>query len=397
MSDAPSMTVGRLNELILFFGEHEKAALRAEKRGSMTSALFDLPRRSVLGWRVKYEHEARFLREVTAVLTPEEIGRRMKVPGSRPYYLQLFLLMQDMLGARQQRMLELGLQEGDAFPEERLDDLFFVVDTWERISRVYRNDGRLLPDEAGRTQEILPEDTLDEIRGMLHPLRDGELASLRRLAGTLDLFCFAAHGEQRDGIFGHGPYAGANGCVLFCKEFNDLRNDFLPWARTQTRNVCSNIVFAYECRDVETRFDMFGGVVTEPLEFAERIERVAVLTQEGGTLRRLSPAEWGPAQEACAEATNEIYFTVVDWPERYRVEYGALLFANHMKPFLDLAGIDGDERLAAAAAATAAHYVDQLIAGPDVPATMVHWGTTDGPLFWPVVAVGAPSSGGLDR
>jgi hypothetical protein len=68
-----------------------------------------------------------------------------------------------------------------------------------------------------------------------------------------------------------------------------------------------------------------------------------------------------------------------------------------MKPFLDLAGIDGDERLAAAAAETAAHYVDQLIAGPDVPATMVHWGTTDGPLFWPVVAVGAPSSGGLDR
>ena len=121
MSLPVGMSVDRINELIRFFGEHEKAALRAEKRGAMRSVLFDLPRRSVLGWQVKYEHEAGFLREVAAVVPPEELGRRMKIPGSRPYYLQLFLLMQDTLGARQQRMLELGLREGDPFPEERLE------------------------------------------------------------------------------------------------------------------------------------------------------------------------------------------------------------------------------------------------------------------------------------
>jgi hypothetical protein len=379
------LDVERLNELILVFGEHEKAALRAEKRGAMTSQLFDLRRRSLLGWQTKYEHEAGFLREVAAVLTPEEIGRRMRVPGSRPYYLQLFLMLQDSLGARQQRMLELGLAEGDPFPEERLDDLLFVADFWERASRSYRSDGKLLPDEAGRTQPILDEPTLDRLRELVAPAPREQLDATRRLAASLEAYCFVAHGEQRDGIFGHGPYPGTGGSVLFCKEFNDLRNDFLPWARTGARNVYDNVVVVYECRDVRVACDMFGGIVTDPLDFHNRVERVAVLTQAGGELQPLGPDEQAVARAAAEQATNEIFFTVVEWPDRYRVEYGAILFMNHVRPFLALAGIDADDRLAAAAEATAAHYVDTLLAGPDPPAVMVHWGTTEGPLFWPVV------------
>jgi hypothetical protein len=173
--------------------------------------------------------------------------------------------------------------------------------------------------------------------------------------------------------------------VLFFKEFNDLRNDFLPWAQTNVRNELSNVVFAYECRDVATASDMFGGLVTDPLEFDDRIERFAVLTNESNTLRQLGPETWSEARERCSEATNEIFFAVVDWPPRYRVEYGAYLFANHTKAFTDLAGIAADDRLLAAARETAAGTVDRLIAGPDVPAAMMHWGTTEGPLFWPVV------------
>jgi hypothetical protein len=376
----------RVNGVIRFFGEHEKAALRAERRAAMRSTLFDLPRRSILGWQTKYEHEAGFLREVAAVMPPEEVGRRMKVPGSRPYYLQIFLLLQDTLGARQQRMLELGLQEGDQFPEERLDDLAFLVDFWERCSRAYRNDGKLVPDEAGRTQPILRSDTLDEVRSLLRPVGGLDLGAARGLAATLETYCFVAHGEQRDGIFGHGPYEQDDGRVVFFKEFNDLQNDFLPWTRTTARNVVANVVFAYECRDVGVACDMFGGIVTDPLEYADRVERLAVLTRADGELRPLSPDDWPAAQERGTEATNEIYFAVVDWPDRYRVEYGAYLFANHMKPFLDLAGIDADARLMAAARETVDRHLDRLIAGPDVPAVMVHWGTTEGPLIWPIVA-----------
>ena len=63
-----------------------------------------------------------------------------------------------------------------------------------------------------------------------------------------------------------------------------------------------------------------------------------------------------------------------------------MLFANHLKPFCDLAGIDANARLAAAARETEGRYLDQVLAGPATPLVMVHWGTTDGDLFWPVVA-----------
>ncbi|MGH2938817.1 MAG: hypothetical protein ACRDPE_11945 [Solirubrobacterales bacterium] len=66
------------------------------------------------------------------------------------------------------------------------------------------------------------------------------------------------HGEQRDGIFGHGPYDLGDGTVLYCREFNDLRNDDLPWAATEVRNWVGNVVVAYVARDVEVICDMFG-------------------------------------------------------------------------------------------------------------------------------------------
>ena len=67
MSTPPAMTVERLNELIHAFGEHEKAAIRAERRGAMRSPLFDMLRRSVLGWQLKYDYEPAFLHRVPAV------------------------------------------------------------------------------------------------------------------------------------------------------------------------------------------------------------------------------------------------------------------------------------------------------------------------------------------
>jgi hypothetical protein len=283
-------------------------------------------------------------------------------------------------------MLELGLHEGDPFPEERLDDLLFVADFWERASRTYRNDGLLVPDEGGGTQPILDDASLAAVRSLLQPVEHDALAAARRLAATLEAWCFVAHGEQRDGIFGHGPYTGEDGSVLLFREFNDLRNEFLPWVAGTTRNRHANAVFAYECRDVRARCDMFGGLVTDPLEFADRIERFAVLTQEDGVVRPLAPETWNDAAEAAAEATNEIYFRIVEWEPSFRYEYGAYLFANHLKAFLDVAGIDADERLREAARETIARRGPAVAAGPDVPAAMVHWGTTEGAFIWPVVA-----------
>jgi hypothetical protein len=375
--------VEHLNELIKAFGDAHKAAVRAEKRGSAASPLFDLPRRSLLGWFLKGDITAGFMRDVTALMPPEEIGRRLRRLGSRPYYMQLFLLFQDVLGARQQRLLELGLREGEPYPGERLADLMLVADIWERMCRAYRTDGGLFP-AADRSQQILDADALAQVDALLEPFDPETYAAGRRVLATLDAYAFLAHGEQRDGLFGHGPYPAGNGAVLFFKEVNDLQNTLLPWAQTPSRNRYANVVFAYECRDVEVICDFFGGLVTEPLDHTNRIERFVVLTNDGGVVRRVDPGEWAGIIEDASAATAEMYATVVGWDERMRTAYGSLLFANHLKPFADLVGIEANDRLAAAARVNDERYLDEVLAGPATPVSMAHWATATGDLDWPV-------------
>jgi hypothetical protein len=128
MSVAAAVDVERTNELIKLFGEHQYADMRVERREAMRSVLFDLPRRSPLGWQCLYEHAPAFLREASEHATAEEIGAGMRTVGSRPYALQPFIFVCSYLGARQMRMLELGLSQGDPFPEERPEDLAFIMD-----------------------------------------------------------------------------------------------------------------------------------------------------------------------------------------------------------------------------------------------------------------------------
>jgi hypothetical protein len=172
--------------------------------------------------------------------------------------------------------------------------------------------------------------------------------------------------------------------VLFFKEVNDLRNDLLPWAQTPTRNRYENLVFAYECRDVQIVCDFFGGLVTEPLEYTDRIERFAVLTNEGDAVRPVDPAEWAGIVEDASGATGEMYATVVHWDDRMRTSYGSILFANHLKPFCDLVGVDANDRLTAAAAENDERYLDEVLAGPATPLSIAHWATATGDLDWQV-------------
>ena len=383
------MTPEHLDELILLFGENLKDEMRAERREQLTSVLFDLPRRSLLGWFALYEHQAPFLRELMERVAPEEIGRRMRVPGTRPYHLQLFIVMCSHFLARQQRMLELGLAEGDPFPEERREDLVTVLDFWERTSRAYRSDGLLLPVQAGGTMPILDGEHLGLIGELLQPAEPPAYAAARRMAATLELFNFVLHGEQRDGVFGHGPYPAAAGRIMFVREFNDLRNDHLPWAATETRNPFSNVIVALECHDTAIRCDMFGGLVTQPLEIADRLDRLAVLTREDGRLRALTGDEIQGVQEAAAAAQIELYMKAVEWSPRYKIEYGAFLCANHLTPFFDVAGVDGDvrARIVAACEETAGRMIDELVASVEtgLPGSIWgHIGSTPGRLFWPV-------------
>lgn len=376
----------RLNGLIHLFGELQKQEMRAEKRDVMKAILFDLPRRSSLGWHALYEHEAGFLRELGEHASPEELGRRMRFPGSRPYALQPFIVVCSYLGARQQELLDSGLSPGDPWDGERVEDLELVMDWWARLQGALRSDDALLPGEAGATSPILDDAVIADVADRLGPAGEERHALVRRTAATLELYSFLLHGEQRDGITGHGPYPLDDGATMFFKEFNDLRNDYLPWARTDARNVLDNVVVAHKARGVRVHCDMFGSMNVSPPEFGAQLEGLAVLTNEGGVLRTVGDDELPAIQQAASDAQQELFLRAVEWDDEYKIAYGAPLFANHLKPFFDLAGLTDPsygERIMRACEETAQRMTPQLLGRP-VPSMWPHFGTTEGPLFWPV-------------
>jgi len=130
-----ALNLTEVNRCIRQFGAGQKAFMRSENRALLRSVLFDVPRRSSIGWYCYYHRAPSLLRSLSALITPEDIGRRMRRLCSRPYYLQLSILMCSYFGARQQLLLDHGLKAGQAFADEKVDDACFLVDFWQRACR----------------------------------------------------------------------------------------------------------------------------------------------------------------------------------------------------------------------------------------------------------------------
>lgn len=385
------MVIGmeRLNELIHVFGEAQKNAMRAERRESLRSILFDLARRSPLGWECLYEHQVPFLREIAGLVAPDELGGRMRGLGRRPYAIQPFILMCSHFGWRQQLLLDAGLREGEPFAGDDPTDLAFLCDFWARMMDGYRQDGFLLPEQTDHSCRILNPEELALVRAGTADGGANELAAVRRMAATLELYNFVLHGEQRDGIFGHGPYPLDDGSVLFVREFNDLRNDYLPWAATVAQNPWDSVVIAYRGRGVDVRCDLFGSMTVIPHEFADRLDGICVLGIRGGDGPvALSADDVAAVQAASADAQEELYLAALNWDDHYKIAYGAPLFANHLWPIAALAGADREmgDRIMAAFGETAERRTDALLSG-EVPSIWGHMGNYPGAMYWPVVPV----------
>jgi len=302
------LSLNELNCYIRQFGERQKAFMRGENRALLRSMLFDVPRRSSIGWYCYYEKAPEFLRELVKQVSPEEIGRRMRQLCSRPYYLQLSILMCSYFGARQQLMLDHDLRPGQLFPEEKIEDALFVVDFWQRACRTYRSDGLLLPDPDNQAQAVLPREDIEFLNSQLTPKTVATHQRLRRLAATLELYVFILHGEQRDGLFAHGPYETSDGSQVVVFEFTDLQNEFLPWAYTEARNPYPNLALVRRIRGVQTHFDMFGGIRWDAPDLAPHVEAEGLFTRTTeDRIAGVSMDEVAQIESCAAAAQNELF------------------------------------------------------------------------------------------
>ena len=172
--------------------------------------------------------------------------------------------------------------------------------------------------------------------------RPRDTTRLRRALAQLSLYLFLIHGEQRDGIFHHGPYPLEDGSVLVLKEFTDLQNRFMPWMTEDRRLPVSRIVVPMILpAGVDCRFDMYGTLYTEPEDYFDSIEGFEILA--GDDLHSIEEEELEEVSALSQPIQREVFKVMARWDERYKLEHTASQYANVNSSLLELAGCTDDE------------------------------------------------------
>jgi len=378
--------LAEVNQCITLFGESVMHFFRDQQRSAMTSPMFNLPGRLVLGSYCYYENLPQLLSEILRHASEDEIGRGMKQLCARPNYIHLNSLALGFLVGREQARLS-GTDSGDDG-----DKVSSVMQFWSRVSRSYRNDGHLLPDQADFTVPILPAETISDLN---NSLPGGDPDTLRRqihrLVATLELYTFILHGEARVGVCHHGPYPLAGGDTLVVKELVGLQEDFYPWAQLRARLPYDNIACVMRFHDVRSKIVLFGTLTTEPRDYAPSVSAEALFVVEDGVYRPLPADEIPQLTQIAADAQLELYRKVIDWDERYRTEYGADLYGYLLKSFADQLGFGESfgNTIRTRFGDSVERHLDDLHSGKERPLVLQHIATTEGPIFSPLSSHGA--------
>lgn len=377
---SPSARREQVNGWIAAFGGSVGCFFREQQRSAMTSPMFNLPGRLVLGSHCYHENLPALLDEIRARATAETVGSAMRGLCVRPNYVHLNSLALGYLVGREQVRLTGGPEDED------FEQVAGVMEFWSGIARSYRSDGLLLPDESGFSVPILDAPAVAELEAALGSgLPADERRQARRMLATLELFTFILHGEARVGVFHHGPYPLANGDVLVVRELVGLREDFYPWARLHHRLPHNHVASVMRLRDVRCKIVLFGSLTTEPADYAARVVAERVFVVDDGEWHPLPATDMQALTDTAADAQLELYRRVMEWDEAYRIAYGAELYAYLLKSFGDLLGIGEafGRSVRTHFAESVERHLEDLRSGREQPLVLQHIATAQGPIFAP--------------
>jgi hypothetical protein len=324
--------------------------------------------------------------QLLAIIPAEQIGRRMKKTAARPGIFQITCLLVSYLIARQQEIL-LRQVEGLPYSDKKhLEEMCLLFGAGRTILSVARSDGVHFPGEAQDSMPLLDDGAQQALIRQLCEPSPQDLSWRRRAWATLTAFNFLFHGEMRDGIFNHGPYDLGGGRCLLVKELTELHNDYFPWS-TQIRALPAGFVRAMILKDVECRFDVLGGIATQPQVFEDRIVLDGLFEISKGQLVPTDESAAKKILDVVSENNRVLYEEFCSWEEIRKLRYGTLLHANFLRGFWEMIPGSSAHELARRTIAGyersgEAHFPE--LSTRRIPLVMEHIANTAGPIFSPL-------------
>jgi hypothetical protein len=299
--------------------------IHREDRTTLQASLFNVPKRTELGAYCYGEHIGAFIDALTELASAETLGTVMRAPARRPNSLHVVGIPWLYLFDRERRLL-------NREPERPSGERDRVLEYCGRALSTFRGDGHCVPHAPLWDMSILDTQDIAALANIAEECDVDRKRELRRLAATLELYCFVLHGEHRDGIFHHGPYDIGQGEQMVVKDFTDLQNDFLPWSGELTRLPVQAVSVIYVLpRKAHCRIDLWGTAHFEDDPYEQILRAVVVSYAEDGKPYPMPLEEWSALARAAQMAQKHIFVTVAQWPVDERTRYGARLFANHLR------------------------------------------------------------------
>jgi hypothetical protein len=288
-----------------------------------------------LGLYNLFEREYEVIKELLKRKTAEEVGRSQKVLNAEINQKTQFSIIVGYLVGREQVIMDGNL---DKYGGEEKDAkrLMFLLDFWERSTKAYRNDGKLLVSNSNGAIRILDDKLVSVINEQLAPAGSPEINKIKRMIPLLQTYLYLANYESRGGVFNHGPYPLGNGELLVVREFIHL-NKHTCDENMQSRSPHSNIAVAMRLKDTRVSFNDVGTIFTDPVDYMSHVTAINLFTRQG-TIECLGVQEADVLSEFAEKATKELFIKITRWSHEKKIIAGALQYSD-LSCYAKLGGI----------------------------------------------------------
>jgi hypothetical protein len=281
------------------------------------------------------------LRKVAKKITPEKMGKESRKILSEIHALSIFYLpLYYMVG----RMGEISRNNGDpnSEPEERREQTMFILDFWNRLARSYFPNNQLSVYDSNKTNIALDQPDIEWVKNRLYDVSSEEAKSIKRTMANLETVSFLDECEARAKICDHGPYELENNEKLIFREITHLYAGGKPhfsWSETEAKAPYPNIAFAYRLKDVETSFDDFATLETNPVDFLDHINGIGLITRDGNNLKTIDLNELPAFNDYAVQANKELFLKFSKWDRKQRLIAGAYAYCYGYARYTNFVGI----------------------------------------------------------
>ena len=333
------MNVKEANELIAHASK--LVDYQVSKRGLLETQLFPVTAYICVSFYNSYDMLYDILKKISEKTTLEQMGKESRKILSEIHALSMFYIpLYYMAG----RMGEICRNNNDPKSEsvEKREQTIFVLDFWKRLASSYFPEGKVSVFDSDKKNIALDQHDIDWTMNHIMDVTNDQGTRVKRAVANLELVSFIDECEARAKLCDHGPYNLEDNEILVFREISHLYDGgkpHFPWSITEVKAPYNKIAVAFRLKDVETSFDDFASLESNPVDFLNNITGIALFTRDKEKVIPLDLDILNGFSDYAVKANKELFLKFSKWDKRQRLIAGAFAYCYGYARFTNFVGI----------------------------------------------------------